>query len=58
MLYENALTAEDSLSFVVYKQSPHPRSVFKGVVPSGTLVTIMARKQVVVTDTIAVVDPL
>jgi len=58
VLYENALTAEDSLSFVVFSQSPHPRSVVKGVVPSGTLVTIMARKHVVVSDTTAVVDPL
>jgi hypothetical protein len=58
VLYENALTAEDSLSFVVYKQSPHPQSVVKGVVPSGTAVTIMVRKQVVVSDTVAVVDPL
>ena len=58
VLYENALTAEDSLSFVVYKQSPHPLSVFNGVVPSGTAVTIMVRKHVVVSDTVAVVDPL
>jgi beta-lactam-binding protein with PASTA domain len=58
VLFENALTAEDSLSFVVYKQSPHPRSVVSGLVPSGTAVTIMARKQVVVSDTTAVVDPL
>ena len=58
VFYESALTAEDSLSFVVYKQSPHPQSVVEGAVPSGSLVTIMARKLVVVTDTAAVADPL
>jgi beta-lactam-binding protein with PASTA domain len=58
VFYEGALTAEDSLSFVVYKQSPHPQSVVEGVVSSGSLVTIMARKLVVATDTAAVVDSL
>lgn len=58
VVYENALTAEDSLSFVVYKQRPHPQSVINGIVPSGTSVIIMARKQVVVSDTVAVLDPL
>lgn len=52
VLYENALTSEDSLNFVVYKQTPHPNSVVKGVVPSGTTVSIFARKAVVVTDSI------
>lgn len=50
--FDNAITAQDSASFVVYKQSPHPRSVVKGVVPSGTTVSIMARKQEVVADSI------
>lgn len=58
VVFENALTAADSSSFTVYKQSPHPRSVVKGVVPSGTTVTIMARKQTVIADTTATVDPL
>jgi len=58
VFYEGALTAEDSLSFLVYKQSPHPQSVVEGVVSSGSLVTIMARKLVVATDTAAVVDSL
>jgi eukaryotic-like serine/threonine-protein kinase len=55
VVYENA--SEDSLSFVVYKQIPHPRDAVKGV-PSGSSVRIMARKHVVVSDTTAVVDPL
>lgn len=58
VVYENALTSADSSNFVVYKQSPHPRSVVKGVVPSGTTVTVMARKHAVVADTATVVAPL
>lgn len=51
VLYENALTMQDSLGFVVYKQSPHPNSVVKGIVPSGTIVSVFARKATVVGDT-------
>ncbi len=45
VIYQNAMNAQDSLNFVVYKQSPHPNSVVQGVVPSGTVVSVWAKKQ-------------
>lgn len=44
VLYDNALTAEDSLNFVVYQQNPHPNSIPQGIVPSGTVVSIWAKQ--------------
>lgn len=44
VLYEGAQTAEDSLNFVVYKQNPHPNNVPQGIVSSGTVVSIWAKK--------------
>ena len=52
VLYENAQTAEDSLDFVVYKQVPNPNSVVKGIVPSGSMVSVFARKYEPVSDSI------
>jgi len=54
VIYEGAITAQDSLNFTVYRQNPSPRSVVKGVVPTGTIISLMARKQVATVDSTSV----
>lgn len=45
------LTAEDSLSFVVNVQNPHPRNLQQGMIQTGATVYLIAGKYVPVADT-------
>jgi beta-lactam-binding protein with PASTA domain len=49
--YDSAMTALDSMNFVVFRQDPRPVSVQGGMVSSGSTVLIMAKKPII--DTIS-----
>jgi len=44
VLYDSAITLQDSLSFIVYYQNPRPNSVKDGMVATGSTVFIKAKK--------------
>ncbi len=46
------ITAEDSLSFVVSIQNPHPRNLVQGMIQTGSTIYLIAEKGVPVQDTI------